>query len=151
MNCDTLIDYKGINLNYSNYTNCFKEEILEDEMYIVNLPPIQRVSKFTADISSNINSFIKIPKGKNHEDIILTGLQALVQLTLIGRVEYITTENNVNVVSFKHTHNVYISLPEDFQQTNKVSPKCYIQHMNLRPLDPKRFYFSILCLTTLEF
>lgn len=151
MNCDTLIDYNGVNLNYSPYTNCFKEEIIEDEMYIINLPPIQRVLKFSANISSSIETFIKTAVGKNYDNFILTGLEALVNLTLIGRVEYITNDNNVNVVTFKNNHNLYIALPENFQQTNKVTSKCYIQHMYLKPLDNKRFYFSILCLNTLEF
>ena len=146
-----LVEFKGINTNYSPYINCFKEELIEDIIQINQIPPMQYIVKFSATITPSIDDFIKTPKGINCDGLKLTGIQALVRLILNFRVEYITTENSLGLYTCKYLFNSYIALPEYFENTHKVNTKSYIQHIDIRNLDNSRFYFNLLCLNTLEF
>lgn len=151
METDMLVEFKGINTNYSPYINCFKEDLIEDIIFLKELPPIQYIVKFSATVNPVIEDFIKTPKGLNCDGVKLTGLQSLVKLTFNFRIEYISTDNSLGLHTCKYLYNTYIALPEYFENTHKVNTKSYIQHINIRNLDSSSFYFNLLCLNTLEF
>ena len=151
MDYNQVVEYIGINTNYSPYINSFKETIVEDTIFINNSSEIQYITKFSVTIKADVGNIIKTSTGVNLDNLKLTGVLSTVNLLINGRLEYLDNNNSICLYSFSMPYIIHIALPENFNSLYNIVPKSYIQHMSVKKLSDRAFYFNLLALIALEF
>lgn len=140
----SFIEFDEINNQNYCYTPYFEHDVIEGVINLGKDIDILEITKLALDIESTINKTIKTPYGVNLYKNKLSGLCAVVDHKVQGRLEFITTENNFRMIPFNFYKGSYINIDKAIKNTHKLSCNSNILHSFCKKTDSNNLYFSAL-------
>lgn len=145
-----LIEFEKLDSSDYMYINYFKQDVFEEILQLDCICDILQITKVSASINTTVDSFVNMPTGENIYGEKLTGLCIAIKHNLIGRIEYITSQNQIRLFSFDIPKTIYIAIDDNLKNIHRINSSASIDHIFVKKLSDNRVYLSSLFLSIIN-